>query len=111
MTAAREMGERAVPALIDSLENPELRLQSIQILGDLGAKEAVPKLISSLTLEGNLNDGLILRALGEITGETGFHRFYYEAATRQAAFDRYTARWQEELNIGRRCAESGIEYE
>ena len=48
MKRLRAIGDRAVPILIANLDDENVRYQCVQILGDIRARKAVPKLLAMM---------------------------------------------------------------
>lgn len=105
MKRLREFGDSAVPTLIANLDDEKVRYQCVQILGDLRAPRAVPKLLSMLKQEDNRHDGLIIGALGRITEHPSaylFHRGYFDEGVRQTTYRAYFRWWEEHRSAATR---------
>ena len=98
MTRIAKFGDDAVPALIANIDNRVLRLQILQLLGDLHAKKAVPVLLDRLEMEDSANDVFIVAKLAEITEHPegyGFYRRWFDEAVQQRAVATYRKWWAE----------------
>lgn len=97
MQQLRRLGDAAAEVLVANLGNYRMRSQIVQILGDLRAKPAVPKLLHLLQLKDTPGDHLILAALANITGLSEgeeFQKNWSDPAKRPAAVDAYRDWWQ-----------------
>lgn len=98
MTRIAKFGDDAVPVLIANIDNKVLKLQILQLLGDLRAKEAVPILLARLEMKDSANDVFIIAKLAEITEHPegyGFYRRWFDEGVQQRAVVEYRKWWAE----------------
>ena len=96
MSRIAEFGDDAIPVLLANIDNSKLRLQILQLLGDLRAKEAVPILLDRLEMKDSANDVFIIAKLAEITDHPSgysFYRRWFDEDVRREALAEYRKWW------------------
>lgn len=92
MRELRECGDEAVSAILANLGNFWIRMELIQVLGKLKAKQSVGPLLDLLWMEDCFHDMLIVAVLAEITEHKdgySFHRRWFDPVVRKAAVAAY----------------------
>jgi hypothetical protein len=107
MTRIAAFKDQAVLVLIANIDHPAIKLQVIQLLGDLRATQAVPLLLDRLEMDDSANDWFIIAKLAEITNHPkgyGYYRRWFDKKVQDKAVAEYRQWWeQNKKNPGRRA--------